>query len=381
MKDLLNQLDNIFEVLRLAKKLTAPITDIELAENCENLPLALPDYVINLYRWHNGIEELIPGFTLLSLQDAISLYKALIEYAQEIEEEFEDCEFYKNTYFPILQSQDLFFVIDCNPSSNGNIYIVDGEDFDEAIKEYENLEQMFQVIVDAYLSQAYYIEDDFLDDNPVLFQKVKNKHLSEAQYIKKEENWKNISHQAISCLKSQDPQRKYFITTLYESYDERAIPYLHKFLKDSDSEVVSNAVFGLGELRSRESLSELVKLLKHPVEKIRTASASAISNIINPQDKLLLQPLLDSLADDSTSVRISAVNALGCLRNSAAVSPLILLLKNKSYGLRISAAEALGKIADNASLEALKIRKNQGIKGLELEVIERIINRLEKSNS
>lgn len=153
------------------------------------------------------------------------------------------------------------------------------------------------------------------------------------------------------------------------------------FPNDSDSEVVSNAAFGLGELRARESLPELLKLLRHPIDNVRTASASAIAKIATPQDKLLLQPLLDSLADNSTSVKISITNALGGLRNPAAVSPLILLLRNKSSGLRISAAEALGKIGNSASLEALIIRKNEGIKGLELQVIERIINRLEKNNS
>lgn len=381
MQDLLNQLDNIFEVLRFTQQISPPITDIELTNNLENLPLELPTFLTNLYKWHNGIEEFIPAFRLLSLQDAISIYEALIEYLREIEAEFGNCEFYKNTYFPILQHQNLYFVIDCHLSANGNIYVVDAEDDAQPSKEYENLEQMFQVIVDAYLSGAYYVEDEFLYDNPVLFEKVKNKYLSETEYIQKEEDWQNISSQASQFIKSQSPERKYFVGRLYESYDERAIPYLLKFLNDSDLEVISSAAFGLGELRSRESLPELISFLKHPIENLRITSTSTIEKIISPQDKLLLQPLLDILNDKSISVRISAINALGNLRSLIAYSALLNLLRNRKSGIRISAATALGKIGNSVSLEALKERRKERIKGLELQVIERIIKTLERDNN
>ncbi len=86
------------------------------------------------------------------------------------------------------------------------------------------------------------------------------------------------------------------------------------------------------------------------------------------------------LADKSVSVRISVVNALGCLRNKQAVPSLIQLLRNRKSGMRIQAAQALGKIGDSASLEALRMRQNERITGLELQVIDNTINYLETNN-
>jgi hypothetical protein len=375
-KDLLEQLDRIFEILGISDRCYQPIDDKELAILIEMLPFKIPSILKNLYEWHNGIEEFIPCYDLLSFQDAVSHYQALVSLIGD----FRDEDFFKSSYFPILRFDDSYFVVDCEPNSEANIYLFSGEG-GEIYKEYENLEQMFQTIVDAYLSGAYYIEDELLGENLVLFHKIKNKYLSQKQRVEREANWEKLSRKASELLSSQTWGRNYLISDIYESYDERAIPYLLQFLSDRDSEVIASAAFGLGQLKAREGLPELLKLLKHPAEMVRNASVCAIGDIISPEDKLFLQPLLELLGDKKSIVRINTVDALGQLKNSKAVLPLINLLKYRSSGMRYAVIQALGKIGDVRAIEPLQKWKNKISAKDEIRLIEKAIKLIEKANS
>jgi hypothetical protein len=145
----------------------------------------------------------------------------------------------------MLQFDNSYLVVDCDPTSEANVYRFEGEGGD-IYKEYENLGQMLRTIVDAYLSRAYYIDNELLWENPVLFQRIKNKYLSQKQHDEREAHWEKLSRKASELLSSQAPGGKYLIEEIYASYDERAIPYLLQFLNDRDAEVIALAVFGLG---------------------------------------------------------------------------------------------------------------------------------------
>jgi HEAT repeat protein len=270
--------------------------------------------------------------------------------------------------------------MDCDPTSEANIYDVFLEDGDRPIQ-YKNLTHMLQIVVDAYLSRAYYIEDELLQENSVLLQKIKNKYLSQEQRDARESTWKTLSCEADRLLISQDWGRHYFMSRLSQFNDERAIDYLLEFLKDSDPEVIAHAAFGLGELKARETLPELMKLLKHPVEMVRNLSACAIADIASQKDKVLLQPLIELLTDEKTLVRIAAIEALGQLRNPKAVSPLIDLLQDSNTGVRYRVIQALAKTGDNGALEALRRWKSEASSDQEIQMIDQAISRMEKVNS
>ncbi|MFZ4558171.1 MAG: HEAT repeat domain-containing protein [Pseudanabaena sp.] len=353
----MNQLDDIFEMLGYVENLKAPIEESELVELLRNLPLQLPDYIIDLYRWHNGIDEFMPSFSLMPLCEAISEYTDLIYIAEDVG----NPDFYKTTYFPIIRHQDTYFAVDCDLLTGG-VYEIWVEGGDKPIKEYQNLEQMFCVIVDAYISRAFYLEEIYLHTkkgfsqmlmwNYVLFQKVKNKYLSKEQLEEKEKHWAAISHQADAFLLSRNSNNYSSIHELYGTYDERGIHYLLKFLTGFDPKTVAFAASGLGMLKARESLPELLKLVKHPDESVRVVSTSAIGEIICPEDIFLLQPLIDLLSDKSHYVQIQAIEALGKLRKLEAVDPLVEYLIKRPNDLYL--IEALAKIGGSKAIEALK---------------------------
>lgn len=398
MQKLLDQLHHIFEVLE--KENIAPaIADEEFQRLAAKLPFELPSAVQSLYRWHNGVERLIPAYDLLSLSDAITQYEELIAFG----EEFQDEEFFNKNYLPILQFQDSYFLVDCDRNSETSVYYLFFEN-EDTLKKYDSLEQLFQVIVDAYLSRAYYLEDDLVLENPVLLRKVENKYLSPEQRHQREAEWNRLcreleelrrsdaSHEqsdedvrlqelsaVLGLAAPEDLKKDSLVHRLFETHDERAISYLVEFLSDNNPKIVAKAAFGLGELRAREKLPELLKLMGHPAEVVRNLATHAIAAIASPEDKLLLRPLLSLLTDEAVLVRIAAARALGQLRNPMAVPPLIDLLRDSNTGVRYQVIQALGKTGDARAIEALQQQKISALPD-EIRLIGQAINLIEKAN-
>ena len=76
-----------------------------------------------------------------------------------------------------------------------------------------------------------------------------------------------------------------------------------------------------------------------------TAGAPAATDVV--------EPLFAALHDKDQSVRLSAVEALGEIRDARAVEPLIAALKDEDVDVRASAVRALGEIGDVRAFEPL----------------------------
>ncbi|WGV27893.1 HEAT repeat domain-containing protein [Halotia branconii] len=383
MQKLLEQLDNIFEVIE-KEDIAPPISDEKFRRLAGRLPFKIPSIIENLYKWHDGIEQFIPGYDLLPLSDAIAEYENLIALG----EEYQDKEFFDESFFPILYADKSYILVDCDPSYEASIYCLFLE-LNDILQRYENVDQMLQIVVDAYLSRAYYMEEGLLVKNPVLLQKIESKYLSLEQQNQREAEWNKLCdelHQLENRDRSQeqwDFQKSILISRLYETYDERAIIYLTKFLNDNNPQIVSKAAFGLGELRAREKVPELIKLLNHPAQVVRNLAACAIREIASPEDELLIQPLLTLLADEAHIVQISAAEALGRLKNPKAVATLInffinSLSDNKS-GVKYQIISALKQIGDFEVVEKLKQQKSK-VPPHQVQLIDEAISLIEKAN-
>jgi hypothetical protein len=382
VQELLEQLDNIFEVFE-KEDIAPPISDEKFRWLAGRLPFKIPRMIENLYRWHDGIEQFIPGYDLLPLSDAIAEYERLIALGEELQ----DKEFFDKSFFPILYADKSYFIIDCDPNYEESIYYLVFEVGDMQ-ERYENLEQMLRIVVDAYLSRAYYVEDGSLVKNLVLLRKIESKYLSPKQHNKREAEWNKLCdeiHEFKHLDRSQqqsnqdapweelyvgilghsprDLQKSILISRLYDTSDERAISYLTEFLSDQNPEIIGEAAFGLGQLRAREKLSELLKLLNHPAQVVRNLAACAIREIASPEDELLIQPLLTLLADEVDIVGLSAAEALGKVRNKKAVSALINLfissLSDEKSRARYHIISALRRIGDFGVVEKLEQQKSK----------------------
>ncbi|OUL20057.1 HEAT repeat domain-containing protein [Nostoc sp. 106C] len=402
MQELLEQLDNIFEVLE-KEDVSPPISDEKFRQLAGRLPFKIPSIIENLYRWHDGIERFIPSYDLLPLSYAVAEYENLIALGEEFQDEL----FFDKNFLPILYADKSYFLVDCNPNYEESIYYIFLE-LGDLQEKYENIEQMLQIIIDAYLSRAYYIEEGSLVKNPVLLRKIESKYLSPEQLNEREAEWNKLCdelHELKNRERSQeqskqdvqseklyvdlfgrspkDLQKSILIRQLYHTYDERAICYLTEFLSDNNPDIIAEAAYGLGELRAREKLPELLKLLNHPAQVVRNLAACAIREIASPEDELLIQPLLALLADEAHIVQISAAKALGQLRNPKTVATLINFLINslsdKKSKVKYHVISVLRQIGDDEVVERLKQQKSK-VPPNQVRLIDEAISLIEKPN-
>ena len=162
---------------------------------------------------------------------------------------------------------------------------------------------------------------------------------------------------------------------------------LMHMLGDSRWYVVRNAVDLLGEMRASEAEGELVRLLEHKDDRVRTAAAGALAKLGSSRstpasvDGLGGSPSLRATTisvsttgksvnsliraldrEDDSRVQMAMLAALGQLGTPQAIEKLVeiartdkgLLMKKRSTPLRVAAVHALGQVNASGSLAALQ---------------------------
>lgn len=143
-----------------------------------------------------------------------------------------------------------------------------------------------------------------------------------------------------------------------------AATLLMPFLKDKLEFVRREAVYSIGETRSRSAIQPLVELLGTEKEaSVRSAAVVALGQIGDESAVPALVHVLSGVSpnkksknrEDDFTMR-SAAQALGEVRSRTGVEPLIAALTNETNSLdvRRAAAESLGLIGDSSATSALE---------------------------
>ena len=143
--------------------------------------------------------------------------------------------------------------------------------------------------------------------------------------------------------------RKHAAQALGEIKDARAVESLIQVLKDSDSDVLGEAVSALEKI-GIASVVPLIRALKDMDSQVRKLATVALGEI---RDTRAVEPLIQVLSDNDSNVRGGAADALSKIRDIRAVEPLIQFLKDNDSNVRCKAAMALGKIGDAKASEPL----------------------------
>ncbi|MGB9979800.1 HEAT repeat domain-containing protein [Methanobacterium sp.] len=129
-------------------------------------------------------------------------------------------------------------------------------------------------------------------------------------------------------------------------------------LKFKDCNIRKEAVTALKKIADNRSLFPLIDVLGYKewhdyyavMGSVRETAAEALGVL---RDRRAVEPLIKALNDKDEEVRWKAAWALGNIRDRRAVEPLIYLLHDKSWAVRRFAASALGKIGDERAVESL----------------------------
>ncbi len=130
------------------------------------------------------------------------------------------------------------------------------------------------------------------------------------------------------------------------SYDEKQLAQLLKNLQDRDGWVRSKAATRLGELKAKEAIDELTKLLKEDRDSLVRSHAAAALGDLGPEAKEAVQILVDTMKKDKTvGVRLEAAVALGNIGDTTVIPELTkIAMEDDDIRVRSWAADALRKI-------------------------------------
>jgi len=131
-----------------------------------------------------------------------------------------------------------------------------------------------------------------------------------------------------------------------------AVKPLINALRDEEASVRYSAAEALGKVGDQDATAALMKALSDPNSQVSKSAMGALEAM----NIDVIGPLLESLSDESPSVRIFAVETLGKLSKNEAVSPLIeLLAREDDSRVRQQALESLGKLGAQDAFDMLLI--------------------------
>ena len=130
------------------------------------------------------------------------------------------------------------------------------------------------------------------------------------------------------------------------SYDEKQLEQLIRNLKDRDGWVRSRAATRLGEIKAKEAVEELAKILKEDRDSLVRSSAAAALGDLGNEAQEAVGTLIETLKTDQiVGVRLEAAVALGSIGAENAVNELTkIALEDEDIRVRSKAADAIRKI-------------------------------------
>lgn len=144
-----------------------PLTEEKITELMgpvtSNVDVGIHEDILELYTTTDGIKMdgsqlalkeiwLLPGYYLMSLEEAVDVYKIMLESAEE------DGQYWDKLWFPFLSSGagDFYFL----DMSNGTVNeFMRGEDIDEEA-EYETMADFLQQAVQHFTDEDFYMDEE-----------------------------------------------------------------------------------------------------------------------------------------------------------------------------------------------------------------------------
>ncbi|NHJ85102.1 MAG: HEAT repeat domain-containing protein [Asgard group archaeon] len=130
------------------------------------------------------------------------------------------------------------------------------------------------------------------------------------------------------------------------TYDEKQLNQLLKNLKDRDGWIRSKAASRLGEIKAKEALDELAKILKEDRDSLVRSSAAAALGDLGQEAQEAVKILIETMKSDKiVGVRLEAAVALGNIGSEEAIPELTkIALEDDDIRVRSWAADAIRKI-------------------------------------
>lgn len=327
-----------------------PLGDAALERLQKSLPCRLPHLLAQIYRWHDGVDRIVPAYDLLPLAQVVEDYHAI--QAMERDIGVPESAGWPKTYLPILRMDaQEYIALDCTAPDQGALL----HNFNEDPRwdaRYRGLGHFLRVTSSAYELGAYRLRDGDLDEWPLRYAQAFRAHAHPQELTALEAHWSKVSD-ALAHGSSAGLRLAVTWATMFPH--ERYVAVLVRRLSDRNPAVVAIAAFALGELRAQDAEPALAIQLSHPSGEVRNFAAGALARLerIDPQSGTV-GTLIALLDDPDELVRLSAIEALATARSSTAVAPLVAVLAHSRPGIQLQVVHTLGELRDRSALAALR---------------------------
>ncbi len=309
--------------------------------NSSSLPCKLPDVLAQMYKWHNGIENIVPNRNFDSYENAVKRYESFKNATD-------------GNFVFAFGNRIKYTGLAYNCAQNG-IYNFSVKTPADGYKEFYNFKHFLKVVSQSYKQKAFYDDFDILKIDLKKFLKIYRENFSKIDKLRYKEMIELLKKKAkMYSLTSSLELKKAVIKQIGNTGDPALIGSLKPFLQDKNSDIAANAVDALGDIGDKSALPELLKYLKNKKQHFREKALIAIAKIVNSKDAKILKYIYPMLKDKSIFVRLSAYQVIYAISNPKSLPVLKQLFPNEKNAGKLEIIKIIGKIGTKKDIEFLK---------------------------
>lgn len=337
MQDLDNYLKNSKVKRFIGKPLDKPIES-------KQLPCSIPKDLEAIYKWHDGIELLVPNRDMFRYEDA---QKSYISFKDKLAKNSSS-----NMVFIFASKYEYRgLAFNCNKSGIYE-YAIDAKG--EPRKEFYNINHFLKITAEAYKQKAFFDDFDTINIDLKKFFKIYRNYLSNSDKHRYRSLIGYLNKKANDYINAPKNLKIELLKEIAKTYDPALATSVKRYLKDSNKEVVSKAIYALGNVGSKSSLPTLIKLLKSKSLQDRDFTLLSIAKIVDSKDEGLLEYIYPMLDDKSILVRLSAYKVIEKIGSK---NSLIILRKyfiNEKPSIKLAIIKIFSKLGGEKEFKLLQ---------------------------
>jgi hypothetical protein len=337
LKASLKSIDNYLKKSNILREINEPAKG---AFNQDILPCKLPNNIISLYNWHNGIEKFIPFEEFYSNNQMVANYSKFNKKS-------------KSNFIILFGNKNGYKGLSYN-CKDGGIYRYNAKTKNAANKEFYNINHFLAIISKAYETKAFYDDNNYININMKEYLKIYRNNLSKKDKKRYNNYLTYIKNKASLYKKYGNSKLKLaLLTQIDRLYEPKLLNVVTQYLNSSNKQIKIKAINIIGKIGTKKYISKLKPFLKSKNSQIKDFTLLAIANLANKNDSYIAKDIYPLLDDKSVFVRLSAYKVLEKIEDKNSLRLLREKFKKEDIKVKIGIIRAIAKIGTKDDIKLL----------------------------
>lgn len=340
LKESMETIDNYLHNSKIIRFIGEPLKgDV----NSSNLPCKVPLALQKIYRWHNGIELLLPNRDFFRFNDFKKSYFVAKKRKKDLNSSMVFVFASKYEYRGLAYSCKKQGLFEYSTYANS-----------KSRKDFYNFNHFLKVTAEAYKEGAFYDDVDEVNVNFKKFLKIYKSYFSKKDKQRYKLLIKYLKNKSSAYLHSSKELKLALLNEISKTYEPNLAKSVKTYLKDNDKTVVKKAIEALGNVGNKSNVPILIKYLKNNDIQIRNITLLALAKIVDKQDIGLLEYITPLINDKSILVRISAYSVLTKIENTQSLIKARELFPTEKPIVKLAIIKLMAKTGDKNDINILK---------------------------